>query len=69
MSQISIRNRLAGTIREVASDRVVPEVIVETAAGTITAVITTRSVRELQLKTGDRIDAIIKATNVSLERA
>ena len=68
MSQISLRNRLKGTVREIVSDKVVSEVIIETAAGTISAVITTRSVQELQLKIGDPIDAIIKATNVSVER-
>ena len=68
MSQISLRNRLHGTVREIVSDKVVSEVIVETAAGTISAVITTRSVEELGLKVGDSCDAIIKATNVSVER-
>ncbi len=69
MSHTSIRNRLAGTVREIISDKVVSEVIVETAAGTISAVITTRSVQELGIKPGDEIHAIIKATNVSLEHA
>ena len=68
MSQTSIRNHLAGTVREIISDKVVSEVIVETAAGTISAVITTRSVQELGIKPGDEIRAIIKATNVSVER-
>lgn len=68
MSQNSIRNRLRGTVREITSDKVVSEVVIETAAGTLSAVITTRSVLELQLKVGDEIDAIIKATNVSVER-
>ncbi len=69
MSHTSIRNRLAGTVREIISDKVVSEVIVDTAAGTISAVITTRSVQELGIKPGDQIHAIIKATNVSLEHA
>ena len=68
MSQTSIRNRLTGTVREIVSDKVVSEVILETAAGTISAVITTRSVEELGLKVGDQIHAIIKATSVSVER-
>ena len=68
MSQSSIRNRLRGTVREIISDKVVSEVIVETAAGTLSAVITTRSVQELQLQPGDPIDAIIKSTSVSIER-
>ena len=69
MSEISsIRNRLRGTVREIVSDKVVSEVVVETAAGTISAVITTRSVEELNLKVGTQIYAIIKATSVSVER-
>ena len=68
MSQTSIRNRLTGTVREIVSDKVVSEVVLETAAGTISAVITTRSVEELKLKVGDQIHAIIKATSVSVER-
>lgn len=68
MSQTSIRNRLRGTVREIISDKVVSEVIVDTSAGTLSAVITTHSVQELALQPGDTIDAIIKATNVSVER-
>ena len=68
MSQTSIRNRLQGTMREIISDKVVSEVIIDTAAGTISAVITTRSVQELSLQPGDAVEAIIKATNVSVER-
>ena len=68
MSQTSIRNRLRGTVREIISDKVVSEVIIDTDAGTLSAVITTRSVQELALQPGDAIDAIIKATNVSVER-
>ncbi len=64
----SIRNRLTGTIIEIVADKVVSEVVLETAAGTISAVITTRSVQELNLKVGDQIHAIIKATSVSVER-
>ncbi len=67
-STSSIRNRLTGTVREIVSDTVVSEVVLETAAGTISAVITTRSVVELNLKVGDQIHAIIKATSVSVER-
>ena len=68
MSQTSIRNRPQGTVREIISDKVVLEVIIDTSAGTLSAVITTRSVQELALRPGDTIEAIIKATNVSVER-
>ena len=65
----SVRNRLTGIVKEIISDKVVSEVIVETSAGTISAVITTRSVQELGLKPGDEVHALIKATHVSVELA
>lgn len=68
MSNSSIRNHVRGTIKEILSDKVVSEVVIETSAGTLSAVITTRSVEALGLKPGDTVDAIIKATNVSIER-
>jgi molybdopterin-binding protein len=67
MSQSSIRNQLRGTVTEIVAGPVVSEVVIETAAGTISAVITTGSVRELNLKIGDAVHALIKATNVSVE--
>ena len=62
----SIRNQLAGTIKSIVSDKVLSEVIVETASGEVASVITTRSVEEMKLKTGDKVFVLIKATNVSL---
>jgi molybdopterin-binding protein len=43
-------------------------VIVGTNIGEVTSVITTRSVEEMKLKTGDEVFALVKATNVSLRR-
>jgi molybdopterin-binding protein len=68
MSQ-SIRNRIPGTIREMTSDKVVTEVVLDTQIGPVAAVITTRSVTELGLKVGDSVVALMKATNVSVEKA
>ncbi len=67
MSQ-SIRNKIPGTISEITSEQVLSEVIVDTASGPVAAVITTRSLREMQLKVGDSVSALIKATNVSIEK-
>ena len=64
----SIRNRLAGTIEKIVSDKVVSEVVVRTAAGTVTSIITTGSVERMNLKPGDNVFAIIKATEVSVEK-
>ena len=63
----SIRNRLPGTIQKILSDKVVSEVVIDTAAGTVTSVITTGSVQRMKLKEGDKVFAVIKATEVSVE--
>ena len=64
----SIRNRLRGTIEKIVSDKVVSEVVIRTAAGTVTSIITTDSVKRMSLKDGDTVFAIIKATEVSVEK-
>ena len=64
----SMRNRLAGTIEKIVSDKVVSEILVKTAAGLITSIITTESVQRLKLKEGDKVYAVIKATGVSVEK-
>jgi molybdate transport system regulatory protein len=65
----SIRNQLAGTVKSIVSDKVLSEVIVKTSIGEIASIITTRSVQEMKLKSGDKVFALVKATNVSLRRA
>jgi len=64
----SIRNRLPGTIEKIVSDKVVSEIVIRTAAGEVTSVITTGSVQRMNLKEGDQVFAIIKATEVSVEK-
>jgi molybdopterin-binding protein len=64
----SIRNRLPGIIEKIVSDKVVSEIVIRTAAGEVTSVITTGSVQRMNLKEGDQVFAIIKATEVSVEK-
>jgi molybdopterin-binding protein len=64
----SIRNCLRGTIEKIVSDKVVSEVVIRTKAGDVTSIITTGSVKRMNLKQGDTVFAIIKATEVSVER-
>jgi len=63
----SIRNRLPGTIEKITSGKVVSEVVIRTA-GNATSIITTGSVQRMNLKKGDTVFAIIKATEVSVEK-
>ena len=44
------------------------EVVIRTAAGTVTSIITTGSVKRMNLKEGDTVFSIIKATEVSVEK-
>jgi molybdopterin-binding protein len=62
----SIRNEIPGTVKEIISDKVLSEIIIETAVGDVAAIITTRSVNEMGLKVGDKVAALVKATNVSI---
>ena len=64
----SIRNRLPGTIEKIVSDKVVSEITIRTTAGVVTSIITTGSVLRMNLKEGDAVFAIIKATEVSVEK-
>ena len=64
----SVRNRLAGTIEKIVSDNVVSEVVIRTAAESIASIITTASVQRMNLKQGDNVFAIVKATEVSVEK-
>jgi molybdopterin-binding protein len=64
----SIRNEISGTVKEIISDKVLSEIIVETAVGDVAAIITTRSVNDMGLKVGDQVAALVKATNVSIRR-
>ncbi|HEY7986629.1 MAG TPA: TOBE domain-containing protein [Methylophilaceae bacterium] len=65
---VNVRNQFKGRIKEIVTGPVVSEVDVETPAGIITAVITTRSVSELKLAPGSEVLALVKSTEVSLAR-
>jgi molybdopterin-binding protein len=62
------RNQLPGTVKEIITDKVLIEIIIETAIGEIASVITTRSLKTMDLKVGDPVFALVKATSVSVRR-
>jgi molybdopterin-binding protein len=68
MMSISIRNRLPGRIEKIVSDKVVSEIVIRTAAGIVTSIITTGSVERMKLKEGDDVLVVMKATSVSIEK-
>jgi molybdopterin-binding protein len=65
---ISARNRLEGQIVELQLGGVMAHVVVRVGANLIESVITKRSADEMKLKVGDTVAAIIKSTEVMLEK-
>jgi molybdopterin-binding protein len=64
---INVRNQFRGKVKEIIEGPVVSEVDVETPGGlVVTSVITTRSVKELNLVVGKDVVALVKSTEVSI---
>jgi molybdopterin-binding protein len=67
--QVSARNRFSGTVRDVKVEGLMAQVeVVVTEPAVLTAIVTADSVNELDVKRGDQIVAVIKATSVMVER-
>jgi molybdopterin-binding protein len=65
--EISARNKIKGTIKEIKLGSVMAKVTVQIGSGeTINSVITVDSVEALNLKVGDSVNAIIKSTEVMI---
>src|SRR2546426_12276306 len=67
-SRLSARNRLAGVVRSVESDRVMALVEIEAGPFLLAAAITRDAVEELSLAPGVPVVATIKATSVMVSR-
>ena len=65
---INVRNQFRGKVKEIIRGDVVSEIDVETPWGIVTSVITTRSVRDLELKVGSEVIAFVKSTEVSIAK-
>ena len=66
---LSARNHLKGKIVELQLGGVMAHVVIKVGENLIESVITKRSADEMKLKVGDEVSAIIKATEVMLEKA
>ncbi len=67
IAAVNARNQFRGKVKEIIEGPVVSEVDVETADGlVVTSVITTRSLKELQLRPGREVVALVKSTEVSI---
>ena len=64
--QISLRNRFAATISALRLGGMLAEVTLDTAGQQVVSIITSRSARRMELKSGDQVEWLVKANEVSL---
>ena len=65
---LSARNRIEGKVIEIQVGGVMAHIVIRAGKNLIESVITKRSVDEMKLKVGDRVSAVIKSTEVMLEK-
>jgi molybdopterin-binding protein len=65
---LSARNHLKGEITEVILGTVTALITVKVGANVVESVITKRSAEEMGLKKGDKVTAVIKATEVMIQK-
>jgi molybdate transport system regulatory protein len=64
--QISMRNRLPGTIVAIERGRLLTKIALDVDGHAVGAVVTTRSCDNLQLAVGDAVEGLVKANEMSL---
>ncbi len=64
--ELSARNQLKGTVKNVKTGAIMAEVLIDIGGQQVTSAITKASVERLQLKVGDQVTAIVKATEVMI---
>jgi molybdopterin-binding protein len=67
-TKLSARNHIEGKIVELEVDGVMAHVAVRVGKNMIESVITKRSADEMKLKVGDTVTAVIKSTEVMLQK-
>jgi molybdopterin-binding protein len=65
---LSARNQFEGTVKSVKLGGIMAEVVVNVGAIEIVSAITRTSAETLGLKTGDKVKAIIKSTEVIIDK-
>jgi molybdopterin-binding protein len=65
---ISARNKLRGKIEEIQLGDIMAHVVVRVGEDLIESAITRRSADDLKLKKGDTVTAVIKATEVMIQK-
>lgn len=63
---ISLRNRVNTTVKLVRSGVILSEVVLDYRGQSISSIITSGSIRRLDIKPGDEVEALVKANEVTL---
>lgn len=66
--RVSGRNQLIGTVIDVQIDGLLAQVVLQIGEARINSIITAEAVRELDLRKGDTAAALVKSTDVMIER-
>jgi len=65
---LSARNHLEGTIKSIKLGNVMAEIVVTVGNFDVAAAITRTSAEQMNLKVGDKVAAVVKATEVMIEK-
>lgn len=66
--ELSARNRLPGIVKAAKLGNVMAEITIDVSGNTVVSVITRASAERLRLKEGDRVTAVVKATEVMIAK-
>ena len=65
---LSARNQFKGKIKSVKLGTVMAEIVVDTGTVEVVSIISRNSAEHMNLKSGDQVTAIIKSTEVMIEK-
>lgn len=63
---ISLQNKIVGQVESIESGELLSKVILKTAAGTVTSIITTNAVKQLEITLNSKVTAMIKTNEMML---
>lgn len=61
---ISLQNKLDGSISSIEKGEILSKIIINTPVGSITSIITTNAVNQLKLEVGEMVTAMIKTNEI-----
>jgi molybdopterin-binding protein len=65
---LSARNQLKGTVKSVVLGTVMAEVVIDVGGQDVVSAITRHACEKLDLKAGDDVTAVVKATEVLIDK-